>query len=219
VAVQEALTPQELLTTTRSVRRRLDLQRAVSRADVEACLRLAFQAPNGSNRQLWGWVLVDDPGTRAAMADIYRAGMDHHVAMMDAARAAGDAPPVDTSPAQQRMSASVAHLREHLHEVPVLVVPTVEGRLDHVSIFDQASRWGSVLPGVWSFMLALRARGMGSAWTTIHLHRERDMADLLGIPYDQITQAGLFPVAYTIGTDFKAADRSSSEASIRWNHW
>jgi nitroreductase len=212
------LTPRELLTTTRAVRKRLDLERPVDRVDVEDCLRLAFQAPNGSNQQLWQWVIVDDAPTRAAMADIYRAAMDGYIAEMSAKRAGGSAPAQAGGPAQQRMTASVFHLREHLHEVPVLLVPTVAGRLENASIFDQASRWASVIPGVWSFMLALRTKGMGSAWTTLHLHREAEMGALLGIP-PRVTQVGMFPVAYTIGTDFKPADRSASEAAIHWNRW
>jgi nitroreductase len=210
------LTPDELLTTTRTVRKRLDLTRSVERATVEDCLQLAFQAPNGSNQQSWSWVVVDDADTRAEMARIYGDAMDGYVGR---ARPA-DEPKVDySSPAAQRISESVAYLREHLHEVPVLVVPTTRGRFEGAGIFDQASRWGSILPAVWSFMLALRSRGLGSAWTTLHLHREQEMAELLGIPYDRVTQAGLFPVAYTIGTDFKPGDRSSSDGSIRWNHW
>jgi nitroreductase len=123
-----------------------------------------------------------------------------------------------STPAGQRIGRSVAYLAEHLQDVPVLLVPTV-GRLygDETS-FASASRWGSILPAVWSFMLALRSRGLGSAWTTMHLYREKEMADLLGIPGDQC-QAGLFPVAYTLGTDFKAADRSSSRGRVFWNRW
>jgi nitroreductase len=218
-AMELPLSPDELLTTTRAVRRRLDLDTPVERSVVEECLRLAFQAPNGSNQQMWGWVCVDDPATRAAMADIYRGGMDDHIAKSERARAEGRAVSYAVDERQGAISTSVFHLREHLHEVPVLVVPTVQGRLDGKPIFDQASRWGSILPAVWSFMLALRSRGMGSAWTTIHLHRERDMADLLGIPYDEVTQAGLFPVAHTLGTDFHPASRSASDATIHWNRW
>ena len=206
----------DVLTTTRAVRRRLDLERPVPRAVVEECLELAFQAPNGSNQQFWHWVLVDDPATRAAMADLYRAGMDAHVARP---RTEADAQ-VDYSTAEaQRIGASVYHLREHLHEVPVLLVAGVAGRLDGASIFEQASRWGSVLPGVWSLMLALRSRGLGSAWTTIHLYKEREMAELLGIPYDSVTQAGLFPIAYTVGTEFKAGNRALSSSHVHWNGW
>jgi nitroreductase len=210
------LTPDELLTTTRSVRRRLDLSRPVERRLVEECLHLAFQAPNGSNLQLYDWVVVEDPTVRAAMAQIYRDGMQDQI---DGGVTAARRDPPGDPPAQSPMTASVFHLRDHLDEVPVLVVPTVSGRLDGVSIFEQASRWGSVLPAVWSFMLALRTRGLGSAWTTVHLHREEAMAELLGIPARDVTQVGLFPVAYTIGTTFRRADRERSASSIHWNHW
>ena len=212
------LSVDEVLTTTRTVRRRLDLERPVSREVVEECLRIGFQAPNGSNLQLYDWVLVDDPRLRGAMGDLYRGGLEAQLAA--SARSARDTPsPYPDTPAQQRISASVYHLIERIQDVPVLVVPTLSGRMEGRSIFDQASRWGSVLPTVWNFMLALRSRGLGSAWTTIHLHREEDMADLLGIPYGRVTQVGLFPVAYTLGTDFRPADRSRAEDKIHWNAW
>jgi nitroreductase len=115
------------------------------------------------------------------------------------------------------MTESVFWLRQHFHEVPVLVVPTVAGRTDDASIFKQASRWGSIIPAIWSFMLALRSRGLGSAWTTLHLHREREAADLLGVPYERYMQAGLFPVAYTLGTQFKRASRAPAAEVIGWN--
>jgi nitroreductase len=209
------LTPRELLTTTRAVRKRLDLERPVEREVVEECLRLAFQAPNGSDQQTWNWVLVDDPATRGEMARIYRDALTDYVNRPRSKPA--DARPPQT-PKQQRMTESVMHLMSHLHEVPVLLVPTFHGRCETGSLFDQASRWGSIAPGIWSFMLALRLHGLGSSWTTIHLHREREMGELLGIPPTE-TQAGLFPIAYTIGTDFKPADRSSSEERIHWNGW
>jgi nitroreductase len=210
------LAPAELLTTTRSVRKRLDLARPVDRAVVEDCLRIGFQAPNGSNLQLYDWVLVDRPDVRAAMAEIYRGGLADQLAL---SAASTDPSPYPDTEAQKRISISVAHLVEHLHEVPILVIPTVSGRLEDASIFEQASRWGSVLPAVWNFMLALRTRGLGSAWTTLHLHREKQMAELLDIPYDEVTQAGLFPVAYTLGTAFKPANRGLSEQHVHWNHW
>lgn len=208
------LSPTEMLTTTRAVRKRLDLERPVERSTVEECLRLAFQAPNGGDQQTWGWVLVDDPDTKQAMADIYRASLQDHV---NRPRSGGDGRPPDT-PKQRRMAESVMHLNDHMHEVPVLLVPTFHGRIDSKGLFWQASRWGSIVPGVWSFMLALRLHGLGSAWTTLHLYREQEMAELLGIPETE-TQAGMFPVAYSKGTDFKVADRSASESRIRWNHW
>ena len=213
------LSARDVLTTTRTVRKRLDLERPVEREVVEECLRIAFQAPNGGNQQTWNWVLVDDVDTRVEMARIYRDAMDDYVAEMASKRKAGKEPAYPSGPKQDRMAESVFFLREHLHEVPVLLVPTTATRMENRSIFDQASRWASVIPGVWSFMLALRLHGMGSAWTTLHLHREQEMAELLGIPYERNTQAGLFPVAYTVGTDFSPADRTASEQRIHWNRF
>lgn len=207
------LSVDEVLTTTRAVRKRLDLERGVERAVVEECLRLAFQAPNGSNGQEWGWVLVDDPALRRQLADLYRQGMQDHI---DRDRT-GE--PADTAPHDERMSSSVRYLADNLERVPVLVVPTVARRYGGGTTFQQASRWGSILPAVWSFHLALRSRGLGSAWTTVHLYREREAADLLGIPHEQYRQAGLFPVAYTLGTEFHPGDRTLSEQRIGWNRW
>ena len=210
----------ELLTTTRSVRKRLDFARPVEREVVEGCLRQAFQAPNGSNQQTWNWVLVDDAATRQQMADIYRGGLADHLATPDRPGARTAAPADDAAVAAVgRMSASVMYLIEHMQDVPLLLVPTTAGRLEGSNVFHQASVWGSILPAVWNFMLSLRLQGIGSAWTTLSLYREREMAELLGIPFETNTQAGLFPIAYTIGTDFRSADRSRSEAAIRWNHW
>lgn len=210
------LSPDDLLTTTRSVRKRLDLERPVPRAVVEECLGLALHAPNGSNQQYWQWVVIDDPAVRAAVAQQYAQGMDDYVKQL----ATGTGMQADYSGAdQERITTSVYHLRENLHRVPVLVIPTIAGRLDKASIFLQASLWGSILPAAWSFMLALRSRGLGSAWTTIHLHREREVADILGIPYAERTQAGLFPVAYTVGTSFKPGKRRSLNEFVHWNRW
>ncbi len=212
------LTSDELLTTTRTVRKRLDFDRPVSRDMVEECLTLAVQAPNGSNLQSWRWVFIDDPQVRAAVADIYRAAMDDHI--RDLQHSAGELPKVDYSgDSAQRMAEAVAYLNANLHRAPVLLIPTFGGRVDGSSVFMQASLWGSMLPAVWSFMLALRSRGLGSAWTTIHLHREREMAELLGIPFEHRTQAGLFPIAYTLGTDFSPGRRRPLEDVVRWNHW
>ena len=204
----------ELLTTTRAVRRRLDLQRPVPRDVVEECLRIGFQAPTGQNSQDWGWVVVDDPQRRAAMADLYRQGLADHG---NRDRSAEPPPPPATA-ASERMSASVTHLVDHLHEVPVLLVPAIGPRYGAATSFAAASRWGSILPAVWNFILALRSRGLGSAWTTLHLYREEEMAELLGIPAGY-SQVGLFPVAYTIGDEFRPADRSASEERIFWNRW
>jgi len=208
----------EVLTTTRAVRKRLDLERPVPREVVEECLDLALQAPNGSNSQPWRWVLVDDLEVRRKLAGIYVAAMDDYVNRPRTGRAAGDKVDYSTDDAQ-RIGASVYYLREHLHDVPVLVVPVVANRTDREgsSLFYQASIWGSILPAVWSFMLALRSRGLGSAWTTLHLHREREAAELLGIPHETHMQAGLFPVAYTIGDHFARAKRAPVSEVASWN--
>jgi len=133
-----------------------------------------------------------------------------------------------TTEKQQRIARSVFHLRDHLHEVPVLCVPIVAGRTDglgtgaqseRTSVFWQASRWGSVIPTLWSFMLALRARGLGSAWTTLTLFREREMAELLDVPFDEWMQVGLFPIAYTQGTDFAVTPREPAAEHLRWNSY
>jgi nitroreductase len=193
------------LTTTRAVRRRLDFDRAVPRTVVEECLELALQAPNGSNQQTWRWILIDDARLRTEIADVYRA-------VMDEINAGTTARPLDS-----RMSASVKHLRDHLERAPVMVIPLLSGRLDHAAVADQAVSWGSILPSVWSFMLALRSRDLGSVWTTIHLRRERQVAEILGIPFDEWTQVGLFPVAYTLGTDFKPGPRRPLAEVAQWN--
>jgi len=209
------LTSDELLTTTRAVRKRLDLSKPVTRSVVEECLQIALQAPNGSNRQTWNWVVVDDADTRAAMADIWRAG----AADLGAAAAAMAAPARPPAERQPEIMESVSWLNEHMHEVPVLVVAAVDGRPEGASMFTQATMWGSVLPAVWSFMLALRSRAMGSCWTTVHLEREHEMAELLGIPISDVSQVGLFPVAYTVGTAFRPGARAASADTIRWNRW
>lgn len=221
------LVPDELLTTTRTVRKRLDLDRPVDRGLVTRCIELAAQAPSGENSQPYRWVVVDDPDLREEMARIYRAATIDFMTEVRASKA-GEAPDplvrlgmnVDlAAPTTRRIGSSVAYLRDHLHRVPVLAVPVLTTRAEGMSVFESASVWGSVIPAVWSFMLALRSRGLGSAWTTAHLHREAEMADLLGIPLARTTQVGLFPVAYTIGTDFRPGRRAPVEEITSWNRW
>jgi nitroreductase len=218
------LSVDEVLTTTRTVRRRLDLDRPVPRSVVEECLNLAFQAPNGDNSQPWAWVMVDDPGTKAAMGDIYRAGITEVFEMLRSNSEAGREQldrlgfEVAMDATTKRIYDSVAHLNTHIQDVPVLVVGAMSGRIEGKTLFETASMWGSVLPAAWSFMLALRSRGLGSAWTTAHLQLETQMADLLGIP-DTMTQVGMFPVAYTIGTDFRPGERSGIGTVTSWNRW
>jgi len=211
------LSPDELLTTTRTVRKRLDFDRAVSRELIAECLEVAFQAPNGSNMNTWRWVVVDDREKVAAAADIYNAGLEDYIASLGAE--VGSKYRGAEVPRHAEIGESVAYLRENMHRSPALLLPLFEGRSESASVFFQASLWGSILQATWSFFLALRARGLGSAWTTGHLYREKEMADLLGIPLDDYTQVGLFPIAYTLGTDFKPAYRKSVAEVVGWNHF
>ena len=205
------LTADEVLTTTRSVRKRLDLERPVERDVLVECVEIAHQAPTGSNSQGWRWLFVEDQEKKTALAEMYRSNFYPY--MNDPNRPRRD----DQG---ERILDSAKYLADVLDRVPVLMIPLIAGRLDTgTPAFGQASSWGSLLPAVWSFMLALRERGLGSAWTTLHLPHEKQAAELLGIPFDQYTQAGLFPVAYTIGTDFKVAKRVPAEKFIRWDSW
>jgi nitroreductase len=205
------LSADEVLTTTRAVRKRLDLERPVPRDVLVECVDIAHQSPSGSNTQRWRWLFVDDPDKKLALAEIYRARF--------AAYATASGKPADQH-AGDAVQRSAEYLAANLERVPVLVIPLLADRMtDHTPVARQASRWGSILPAVWSFMLALRERGLGSCWTTMHLADERQVADMLHIPYDDYTQAGLFPVAYTLGTDFRLAVRPPAESVIRWNEW
>jgi nitroreductase len=208
------LTADEVLTTTRSVRKRLDFDRPVERTAVLECIEIALQAPTGSNSQGWQWMVIEDPAKKKAVADAYA---QHFFAY--AAQPGREYPEGDTrSERQPLVRSSATYLAENFHRAPFLVIPLIEGRLgEGATTMQQASAWGSILPAVWSFMLALRARGLGSAWTTLHLPSEREVAELLGIPYERYTQAGLFPVAYTRGTDFKPAQRLPAAELTHWD--
>lgn len=213
------LTVDELLTTTRTVRKRLDLGRPVPRGVVEECMNLALQAPNGSNNQSFEYIIVEDAAMRAKVADIYRAGMQHFVDMISKDPSIYASRDIGRAHRREEMSISTAHLNEHMHEVPLLVIPTMRGRMEDQNIFYQASMWGSIWPTTWNFMLALRSRGLGTALTTVHLWKEREMAELLGIPFAEYTQSGLIPVAYTIGTDFKPGERVPAGQVMHWDRW
>jgi len=200
----ELETIDHLLSTTRAVRKRLDLERPVPPAVVEECLRLAIQAPTGSNRQGWHWVVVTDADKRAALAEMYRAGFGPY---MERARSGSEG--------LTRVGDSALWLAERLEQVPVHVIPCIE---DYTKGSAHGGVWASIYPAVWSFQLALRSRGLGSVLTTLHLPRARDAAELLGIP-DGVLQAGLVPVAYYTGDDFKPAKRHPVEHVTSWNRW
>lgn len=206
----------ELLTTTRAVRKRLDLDRAVPPELIEQCLALAVQAPTGANAQRWRFVVVTDAGKRAALADIYRQVWDRY----ERRQVAGlDSLPAERAAQQRRVLDSSRHLAENLHRVPVHVVPCVLGRVDAPGgTADWAGLLGSIFPAVWSFQLALRSRGLGSVLTTLHLYREAEAARVLGIP-DTVTQVALLPVAYSTGEGFKPAARRPAAEVTYWNSW
>ena len=198
-------TVDKLLTTTRAVRKRLDLARPVALDVVMECLDLAIQAPTGSNQQTWRWLVVTDPAVRAALAGLYR----NLPAERPTTRLGSVPPPEDQ---QARVSDSAGYLMQHLHEVPVLVVPCVED-------VGGAVGWPpSIYPAVWSFMLALRSRGLGSVLTTVHLYREAEAAALLGVP-DGFVQSCLIPVAYFTGDDFRPAARRPVEEVTYVDRW
>lgn len=201
----------DLLSTTRAVRRRLDLDRPVDPAVIVECLRLAVQAPTAGNAQSWHWMVVTDPEKRAALAGLYRqAGRRHLERNLDS---------TDPSDTQTReVYRSALYLADILERVPVLVIPCIEGRIDGSPNATAAILYASIIPAAWSFQLALRSRGLGSTWTTLHLLREKEAAALLGVP-DHVTQVALLPVAHTVGTDFKPARRAPVEQVTYWNSW
>ncbi|ORB73121.1 nitroreductase family protein [Mycobacterium scrofulaceum] len=210
------LSVDEVLTTTRSVRKRLDFERSVKREVLMECLDLALQAPTGSNSQGWQWVFVEDAKKKKAIGDVY----------LNNARGYLSAPPPQYREGDTRgermdkVRDSATYLAEHMHEAPVLLIPCIAGR-DDQSPLGGVSFWASLFPAVWSFCLALRSRGLGSCWTTLHLLHdgEKQVADVLGIPYDEYSQGGLFPIAYTKGTDFRPARRLPAEQVTHWNAW
>ena len=210
------LNPDELLTTTRAVRKRLDLTRPVERAAVEECIEIAMQAPSGSNRQTWQFVLVDDPGVKGQLAEIYREVFDGYAQATSAVSyEAGDT----RYERKDRINESATYLRDHYHEVPVLLVAYQLGRAEQLPFGSQPGYWASVIPAIWSFMLALRARGMGSVWTTMTCRRETEVAEVLGVSREEYCHIGMFPVAHTVGKDFKPAPRLDPAGVIHWNHW
>jgi nitroreductase len=206
-----------LLSTTRAVRKRLDLDRPVEPEVITECLRLATYTPSAANTQKWRWLVVTDADKRQQIADVYR-GLFYR----DRSPAEYDEMIEQTStsdPSTARLLSAAKHLADNFHRIPVHVVacylerPNIEG-----GNVELATMYGSVIQAVWSFQLALRSRGLGSVWTTMHLHTEQVVADILGIP-DDVTQVALIPVAYTIGEDFRPPPRQPVEKVTYWNSW
>ena len=209
------LTVDEVLTTTRAVRKRLDVTRPVPREVLEECLELALQAPNGSNRNTWRWIIVDDPEMVARLADEYKAAMG----LLQSGAMPTPNPLGSGIPGEDKILESAMALVEKLDKMPAILIPLMPGRPDGKGVVEQASMWGSIVQAVWSFMLALRERGLGSIWATVTMRREKEIAELLGIPYEEYTQVGFFPVAYTVGTEFKKAWRKPVSDVLTYNRF
>jgi nitroreductase len=205
------------LTTTRAVRKRLDFDRPVEPAVIQECLDLAIQAPTGGNGQGWRWIVVTDADKRKQLAEWYR---DAWNAVYG--NAGEDAMATRTPEAEQQMRRvyqSADFLANNLENVPVHVIPCIMGNLpEGTPAWMAASHLGSIIPAIWSFQLALRSRGLGSCYTTLHLAHHAEAAKMLGIP-DNAMQVALIPVAYTKGTDFKPANRRPSSEITYWDEW
>jgi nitroreductase len=208
------LTADEVLTTTRAVRKRLDLNRPVEMSVIKECLEIAIQAPVGGNTPRFTFIIVTDPIKRLALAEIYRRFWNEHMAP-------APRPGETVNTGYEQIAPSVIHLAEHMHEVPVLMVACITGRSSRIPGSPAFALGSSIYPAVWSYMLAARERGLGTCMTTGHLKYEREAALVLGIPYNDVAQVCMIPTAYTIdgNTQFKAARRPPIDEFIRINRY
>ena len=213
-----------VLNTTRSVRLRIDLEREVPRHVIEECLNIALQAPTGANTQTWRFMVITDAEKKAVIADAYRRGAEQYIGdqtgMVRTGVSANREFSNDDLRTQQKegVMTSSLHLMEHMHEVPVMIIPCIESRFEDENVFEQASMYGSILPATWSLMLALRARRLATAWTTLHLLFEADVREALGMP-DNITQTALLPIGYLTGGDLHKAKRLPLSEVGYWDTW
>ncbi len=210
----------QLLTTTRAVRKRLDFSRPVEDSVIRECVDIAMQSPSGSNKMTMQFVVVRDEAKRKAIGEVYRQCYEIYRSL-DGIYIGSIEKSNDVENAQQIRSASSADfLGEHMGDAPALVIAcNVGSRVEGAPAMMAASMMGNVLPAMWSFMLAARARGLGTAWTTVHLMMEQQVADIVGIPFETVQQACLSPIAYTKGTDFKPAERPNADSIIHWDTW
>lgn len=214
------LSADEVLTTTRAVRKRLDFDRPVEDEVIRECLEIALQSPSGSNAQSWLFLVVTDEAKRVALADLYRQSFDSIYRESDLAASVaygGDDPARIAT--QDRVMDSASYMADNFHRAPVMVIPCLPMKIDGAANMMASSMLGSILPATWSFMLAARERGLGTSWTTLHLVFEKQAAEILGIPFEEVSQVALIPVAYTKGTDFKPAQREPVESVTYWNTW
>lgn len=217
------LSNDQLLSTTRAVRKRLDFDRPVEESVLRECMELAVQAPTGSNAQGWQFVFVTDEEKRRKIGEYYAQAWSIYrempFAIHNLNRGTGDDA---LTSSQERSTTSAQYLADNMAKAPVLMIPCVAGRTDAAGsseLLSQASMFGSIIPAAWNFMLAARARGLGSAWTTLHLMHEKAIAELLGVPFDEFMQVALIPLAYTVGTDFKPAYRPPVDSVMHINAW
>jgi len=213
-----SMTPEELLTTTRTVRKRLDLTRPVPLELIQRALDIALQAPSGSNTQQWQWIVLTDPAKRAAIGELYQRACREYVESANfAGKLYADDP--DRSKVQARVGSSVEYLADKMAEVPVLVIPCLQvAKEGELPAGNQAGMWASLLPAVWSYMLACRAFTLGTAWTTLHLKYEKEAAEILGLP-GNVHQAALIPTAFYTGDTFKPAARQPLDEVLHINGW
>src|ERR1700759_3127237 len=198
------LSSDELLTTTRSVRKRLDLDRPVPLELVRECLDLALQAPSGSNSQGWHWLVITDPDTKQAIGELYRRSTEKYLEIRSRQLEAPGAPAADSPEGQaiRRIRDSSAYLGEHRAAGGSQAMACTGVRGGGRPGAGQTGLWGSLLPAAWSYMLACRSRELGTAWTTLHLTYEKEAADILGLP-DHVRQGVLIPTAYYTGETFR----------------
>ncbi len=198
-----------LLLTTKQIRKRMDMSRAVPRETLLECIDIASRAPMGSNVERNKWLIVDDADLKMAIAELYRKNAEPYFAQSE------DLPADDVS---ERVVSSARYLSDHMHEVPAMVIPLRLDRVEGWPSGDVSGWYGSVLPGVWSFQMALRSRGIGSCWTTLHLGSEAEVGQLLGIP-DTVTQVAMLPVGYYTGDSFSVTKRRPAADITFINKW
>jgi nitroreductase len=208
---------EQTLSTTRAVRKRMDMSRPVPRELILECLQLAVQAPTGGNRQGWQWMIATDPEKKRRIGEWYRESWYDYASSGRPSYAEDDLRHAQLP----RVVSSARYLADHMGEVPVMVIPCHEGRVDAPGTTNNAiaGLYGSILPAAWSFMLAARARGLGTAWTSLHLKYEKEVAELLGIPYERYTQAALITLGYFTGDELRPARRIPLEQIVHWDSW
>ncbi|PWU79795.1 MAG: nitroreductase [Candidatus Nitrosopolaris wilkensis] len=216
--MQLSLSARELLTTTRAVRKRLDITRPVEREVIEECVAIAQQAPTSSNTENQHFVIVTDPIKKSAPAELFRRGWETYVNLPKPASKIKFEDP-ERNGTQSRVASSAEYLRDHLQEVPVHVIPCIAARTEGMPTVMQSEAWGSIAPAVWSFMLADRSFGLGTSWTILHLFYEQEAASILNIPFKEVMQVALIPVGYTKGIHFKSVPREPVSKIVHWNGW